>query len=503
MTGTNTKLTAAAESYFADLGRVRASGGATGERSSYGPLANLLNTVGATLKPKVFCVGELADQGAGHPDFGLYAAKQVQRGRPREGQIPERGVVEVKSSHEDMRAWAVREQVGRYRTRYRLVLMTNLLEFVLVGEDSAGHETTLETFRLAGSDEDFERRLQTPRAFAREVGTGLGEYLCRALSHRAALTEPKDLAWLLASYARDGLARVEAAGDAPSLKAVRSALEEALGVRFEGDKGARFFHSTLVQTLFYGVFSAWVLWARAGAQSDDGPPFAGGDGIARFSWRESVWHLRAPVLQALFQQLSQPDRLQPLGLVEVLDWTAVALDRVDKPAFFARFNEGEAVPYFYEPFLEAFDPELRKQLGVWYTPTEVVRYMVARVDKALKDDLGIPGRSGGGECLCARSVLRHRGLSGASAAPHCGQSRRTGPWRAHGRAGEAGGAWTGVRLRDHACALRRRASAGWIDHAGAGRAARRCRNRTPRDLSHQCVDRMGAQNDQAASLPRA
>ena len=95
------------------------------------------------------------------------------------------------------------------------------------------------------------------------------------------------------------------------------------------------------------------------------------------------------MLQALFQQLSQPGRLQPLGLVEVLDWTAAALDRVDRPAFFERFNEGAAVPYFYEPFLEAFDPELRKQLGVWYTPAEVVRYMVARVDKALQDDLGI------------------------------------------------------------------------------------------------------------------
>ncbi len=66
------------------------------------------------------------------------------------------------------------------------------------------------------------------------------------------------------------------------------------------------------------------------------------------------------------------------------------MGRVDRPAFFARFSEGEAVPYFYEPFLEAFDPELRKQLGVWYTPTEVVRYMVARVDRALKDDLDIP-----------------------------------------------------------------------------------------------------------------
>ena len=84
-----------------------------------------------------------------------------------------------------------------------------------------------------------------------------------------------------------------------------------------------------------------------------------------------------------------PGASKPLGLVEVLDWTADALDRVDRDAFFDRFSEGEAVPYFYEPFLEAFDPALRKQLGVWYTPAEVVRYMVARVDRALKDDLGI------------------------------------------------------------------------------------------------------------------
>ena len=378
MTRTNSKLTTVVETYFADLGRVRASGGATGERSSYGPLANLLNAVGLTLKPKVFCVGELADQGAGHPDFGLYAAKQLQKGRPRQGQVPERGVVEVKSVGDD--AWLTTDgdQVSRYWRRYRLVLVTNTRDFVLLGENAVGRPAKLETFRLAENAETFGHRLETPRTFAREVGAGLGEYLCRTLSHQAALAEPKDLAWLLASYARDGLARVEAAGDAPQLKAVRSALEEALGVRFEGQRGERFFCSTLVQTLFYGVFSAWVLWARQ-------IPCPRG----RFNWREAVWHLRAPVLRALFHQLSGPGRLQPLGLVEVLDWTAAALERVDRPAFFARFNEGEAVPYFYEPFLEAFDPGLRKQLGVWYTPTDVVRYMVARVDKALKDDLDI------------------------------------------------------------------------------------------------------------------
>ena len=378
MPRTNTKLTTAIENYLADLQRVRASGGATGERSSYGPLATLLNAIGSTLKPKVFCVGELADQGAGHPDFGLYAAKQVQKGQPKQGQVPEGGVVEVKAADDDAWLTAAGDQVSRYWGRYRLVLVTNTRDFVLVGEDAAERPAKLETFRLAASAAEFAQRLESPPAFAGEVGAGLGEYLCRALAHRARLVEPKDLAWLLASHARDALAQVEAAGDAPSLAAVRAALEEALGVRFEGERGARFFRSTLVQTLFYGVFSAWVLWAR-----QTPPP------VKAFNWREAVWYLRAPVLRALFQQISDPGRLQPLGLVEVLDWTSAALDRVDCDAFFARFNEGEAVTYFYEPFLEAFDPELRKQLGVWYTPAEVVRYMVARVDKALRDDLGI------------------------------------------------------------------------------------------------------------------
>ena len=373
-----TKLTTAVEGYFADLRLVRASGGATGELSTYPALSNLLNALGGTLRPRVFCVSQLAQQGAGHPDFGLYAAKQVQKGRPREGQLPECGVVEVKPADDD--AWLTAEsaQVSRYWDKYRLVLVTNTRDFVLLGEDAAGNPAKLETFRLADSAAAFESRLRTPRTFAREVGAGLGEYLSRALSHRAALVEPKDLAWLLASYARDGLARVEAADDAPSLRAVRSALEEGLGVHFEDERGLAFFRSTLVQTLFYGVFSAWVLWAR------QTPPPTGA-----FNWHESVWHLRAPVLRALFQQLSDPGQLRPLDLIEVLDWTAAALNRVDRDAFFGKFNEGEAVPYFYEPFLEAFDPDLRKQLGVWYTPVEVVRYMVARVDRALKDDLGI------------------------------------------------------------------------------------------------------------------
>ena len=380
MPNDSAKLISIVEDYLSELRRVRASGGATGELSTYPVLASLFNAIGTTLRPKVFCVQELADQGGGHPDFGLYAASQVQRGSPRQGQIPERGVVEVKAPGDDAWLTAESDQVSGYRDRYRLVLVTNTRDFVLLGEDSQGRPTKLETFRLADSEESFNDMLMRPRASARVVGAGLGEYLRRTLSHRAKLSDPGDLAWLLASYARDSLARVEAAGDTPSLNTIRSALEDALGVRFEGDRGSAFFHSTLVQTLFYGIFSAWVLWSRQTPQPEEEDTF---------DWKLSIWTLRAPVLRALFQQIASPTQLAPLGLEEVLDWTAAALDRVDREAFFERFDQGEAVSYFYEPFLEAFDPDLRKQLGVWYTPSEIVRYMVARVDMALREDLGI------------------------------------------------------------------------------------------------------------------
>ena len=331
--------------------RIRATGGGTGELSYYPPLNNLLNAVGGSLRPKVYCVSQLAQQGAGHPDFGLYAAKQVQGGKPKQGQTPESGVVEVKPAGDD--AWLTADGVQVSRN--------------------------WELYRLADSVANFEAKRQHPRAFANSRRSGAGRVPGAAPCHTGPRW-PNPATWPGCWPPTPATAwpRVEASGDAPSLNAVRAALEEALGVRFEGERGAAFFRSTLVQTLFYGVFSAWVLWARQ-TPAPAGP----------FNWHEAVWHLRAPVIRALFQQLSDPGRLQPLGLVEVLDWTAAALDRVDREAFFDRFNEDEAVQYFYEPFLEEFDPALRKQLGVWYTPAEVVRYMVARVDRDLKDDLGI------------------------------------------------------------------------------------------------------------------
>ena len=38
---------------------------------------------------------------------------------------------------------------------------------------------------------------------------------------------------------------------------------------------------------------------------------------------------------------------------------------MDRKLFFERFETRGAVQNFYEPFLRAYDPRLRKELGVW------------------------------------------------------------------------------------------------------------------------------------------
>jgi hypothetical protein len=367
------------ETYLAEIATLR---GATKETSGYPALANLLNAVGHTLKPKIRCIIHPRNSGAGIPDGGLFTPDQLKNRDEQESfidQKPARGVIEVKSTRDEIADLAESKQVKEYLAHYGLILLTNYRSFLLVKRGDNGKPINLESFQLAADEKSFWIAAASPRKAAGEIGERLIEYLKRVMLHAAPLNNPKDVAFFLASYARDARSRVEATKDLPQLAAVRTALEEALGMKFEAEKGEHFFRSTLVQTLFYGVFSAWVLWHKEKPQRKND-----------FDWKSAAWTLHVPMIKALFEQVATPTKLGPLGLVEVLDWTAAALNRVDRAAFFEKFLETHAVQYFYEPFLEAFDPELRKQLGVWYTPPEIVQYQVARVDAALREELDIP-----------------------------------------------------------------------------------------------------------------
>jgi hypothetical protein len=138
------------ETYLRELRDTRSTGAGVKETSYYTPLANLLNAIGQTLKPRVRCIMTLKNLGAGYPDGGLFTPDQIQRaaeGEPLPGQKPSRGAIEVKSTAEDAWVTAETEQVSRYWREYRQVLVTNYRDFVFVGQDADGRPVKLETYR--------------------------------------------------------------------------------------------------------------------------------------------------------------------------------------------------------------------------------------------------------------------------------------------------------------------------------------------------------------------
>lgn len=95
------------EEYLRELREIRSSG-AVPETSYYPALANLLNAVGGTVKPKVRCI-QHPSHGAGFPDFGLFTPDQLQKSSATEpplGTKPSRGVVEAKSTADEVVATA-------------------------------------------------------------------------------------------------------------------------------------------------------------------------------------------------------------------------------------------------------------------------------------------------------------------------------------------------------------------------------------------------------------
>jgi hypothetical protein len=369
------------ETFLRKVAKVRGTGASLPETSYYPAFEELLTGIGTTLSPRVRAVIHIQDSGGGIPDGGLF----IDRPKGLAGlqnplsTAPERGVLEIKSPALVLSKVIASKQVRRYLDRYGAVLVSNFREWsLLVPDPSTGAAKRLESYLLAGSEADFWTIANHPKASAADHEQKFAEFLQRVLQHDAALSNPEDVAWFLAAYARLAMERIQNQ-DMSTLSTVRTAVQESLGLKFEGTEGEHFFQSTLVQTLFYGIFSAWVLWAHSQPEVVN----------KRFFWHEAVWWLNVPMVRVLFHQIATPDTLGSLDLTELMDWSEEVLNRVDREQFFGKFEHTQAVQYFYEPFLQAFDPDLRKQLGVWYTPHEVVRYMVAKVDETLRTQFGL------------------------------------------------------------------------------------------------------------------
>jgi len=284
------------------------------------------------------------------------------------------------------------DQIGRYLAQTGVVLVTNVRAVALVA-CRAGHvrqpntpvpaaeQELLDEVELWASEEALGRGDPIPATALDR----LADLLERAVTEFAPIADPSSLAKILARQA----ARAKAALP-ERFEAVAPLLEDyraALGLSFEDDEGVEFFRSSLVQTAYYALFAGWALWHRSGEREP-------------FSLDRIGEYLRIPFLGKLFYDFRHPDLLRELRLAPHLERAAETLGRVDRGLFFQRFalpslSAGAddcgalgALTYFYEPFLDAFDPTLRKELGVWYTPPEIVRYQVRKVDRLLRNELG-------------------------------------------------------------------------------------------------------------------
>jgi hypothetical protein len=286
-------------------------------------------------------------------------------------------------------------QVGRYLSRTGVMLLCNIRAVGLLACKPGyarqlnipvppDKRDLLETVNLWPSED----ALRKGRPIDKDAEAELADLLERAVTEFAPIADPASLARILARQARRAKADLPEHFD--SVSGLLDDYRVALGLSFdlETEKGAEFFRSSLVQTAYYGLFAGWTLWHRAQ------------DGTA-FRWEQMDSYLKIPFLGKLFYEFKHPDRLAELRLGEHLDRADATLGRVDRGTFFGRFSYSTlrptdgadeqptaALTYFYEPFLEAFDPDLRKELGVWYTPTEIVRYQVRKVDHLLRTELG-------------------------------------------------------------------------------------------------------------------
>ena len=169
-----------------------------------------------------------------------------------------------------------------------------------------------------------------------------------------------------------------AAGLRGVLADVRAEFNETLFARpeaggYDTAGGDALFASAFAQTLIFGL-----LLAREAS---------GGREVGENAYQmlpEGTYPLLRGTLRAL--TLDEVRAMLGVGFDIARDAVnSVVLDMLN-PA-----NGRDPLLYLYEDFLRVFDPEAAVRYGVYYTPPEVVRLIVAETDRALRDGLGTDG----------------------------------------------------------------------------------------------------------------
>ena len=327
--------------------------GISREHSYRGDLQNLLST----FLPDYLVTNEPARIECGAPDYIL-----------TKKDIPV-GYIEAKDIGVDLGSKTLKEQFDRYRASLNNLIFTDYMDFHFYKDGNFVTKVAIAQIH-GGKIVPLSDNFDTFTALIKNFASSISQ----------TIKSPTKLAEMMAGRAKLMADVIEKALNADDDNKSNSALKgqmQTFKTVLIHDITNRAFADLYAQTIAYGMFAA--------RYHDPTLP--------TFSRQEAATLIPKtnPFLRRLFQDIAGydlDDRL--VWIVDELVQIFLASDVADiMHNFGTRTKQEDPVIHFYETFLAAYDPALRKARGVWYTPEPVVNFIVRAVDDILKTEFGL------------------------------------------------------------------------------------------------------------------
>ena len=329
------------------------------ERSYYPIICNFLKEFAESQKrPEVFAVSEesstVIKKEIGFPDITVRQKNRLV------------GWIEVKLSKDNLNNEKFKNQFTKYRSALENILFTNLREWQLWQWDNKGKP--VKTAEIIFDIVDFEAGSEDR----------LKDFLVKFFEGRPyEAGTPNQLALALARKTRLLSQQIEEAYNENSdLQKLKDTFEKTLIQRI----GAHQFANMMAETMAYSLFLAFLEHPQDNQNKE-------------LTLTTAIDYLptSVPILEDLYSLVNKVSKNIPAvhqaAQVLIDQLGAADMGRIHQKLSKHKRNE-DPVIHFYEPFLKEYDPAERKARGVYYTPKEVVDYIVRSVDDILKNSFG-------------------------------------------------------------------------------------------------------------------
>jgi len=278
------------------------------------------------------------------------------------------GYIEAKDIGKSLDEAEKSGQFQRYRDLLTNLILTDYLEFRWYVDAERRISARLGTPTRDG-------RVRPDKAGIEAVTRLFDDFL----SHRAApVSTPRELAQRMARLAHMIRDLIITAFDKEPERGSLHAQFVAFRDNLIPNLSTEQFADMYAQTIAYGLFAARC-------NQSTGTDFT----------RQNAAYLLPktnPFLRKLFNHIAGPDLDDRIAWL--VDDLAQLLAQADMEAVLKDFGKRTAkedpVVHFYETFLAAYDPKVRKMRGVYYTPEPVVSYIVRSIDHLLKTHFDKP-----------------------------------------------------------------------------------------------------------------